>query len=918
MPAELSVSMPGHQRLDNLRALPLPWDDEAFVAGLGTLLTFSRYAEDVARRYPERVRDWWHEGAPRGGQRPVTLGEAQSEAALQQALRQHRHQELFAILWHDVIGAVDTRGTLLDLSALASMQIQAALDSARRLLANFGTPRGAAGQPVDLVVFGLGKLGGRELNFSSDIDLVYAYAEAGETDGPRKLSNEAYFLRLGGLLARLLSQMTADGFCYRVDLRLRPFGEAGRLALTANAMEQYFQREGRDWERYAWIKARPVAGDLETGTSILSMLRPFIYRRYLDYGAYDALREMKALIRAEVRRKGMVNNVKLGRGGIRELEFFVQAFQLIRGGRERSLRRRSLLATLEALVALGEVPRDEADRLEAAYLLFRRIENRFQQVDDQQTHVPPRDEATRQAIAGSLGHANWQSLLASWDEERAFVRACFDDVFEVEDLGATPDLDRWHRLWLAAEPEAPAGWNEPLETFRHSGAVRGLGQRSRSRLDRFMPRLLAALGRLPEERSAQALGRVLQVISAIARRSSYLALLAEQDEVLSHLVALCDRSAWLTERLCRHPLVLDELIDRRGPDQQRSALAHLRRRLESATGDPELEMEILREVRDGRMLNAAIAWLDGQLDARAVTASLTELADAVLKTVYRIAWRDLAQRHGEPAGEEPGLALIGYGTLGGGELTFGSDLDLVFLYAGGDPAAMTAGPRQIANTQFYTRLSQRLLHLLTTQTASGRLYEVDTRLRPNGRAGLLVSSLEAFEAYQRTEAWVWEQQSLTRARWVAGAAHLRVPFERVRREIITAPRDAEHLRGEVVAMRERMRAELDRSTAERFDLKQGPGGRVDLEFLVQYARLRWGADHPALVTPTGTVATLEQLGKLDLLSRDQVEPLTAAHDAFQGAALRATLEGRPPILPAAALPAERAAVTALWKAWLGT
>ncbi|MDX1571636.1 MAG: bifunctional [glutamate--ammonia ligase]-adenylyl-L-tyrosine phosphorylase/[glutamate--ammonia-ligase] adenylyltransferase, partial [Xanthomonadales bacterium] len=880
------------QRLAELDRSALPLEDPEFEAGLRSLLAFSEYAFDMVRRYPEAIAADWRDGlfARELAETPLAIdldAAGSDEARAMAELRRARHRALFRILWRDVNGIVDIIQALAEQSLLAEQLTAAALRLAKARLANFGTPRDGDGKALDLVIFGLGKLGGRELNFSSDIDLVYACAGPGETDGARHITAEQYFMKLGTQVSQLLSRVTEDGFCYRVDLRLRPFGDAGRLVLSANAMEQYFQREGRQWERYAWIKARTIAGDHEAGSEILAMLRPFVYRRYLDFGAFESLREMKAMIRAQVERRELVDHIKLGRGGIREIEFFAQAHQLIRGGREPSLRNRSLLATLDALVELGDVPADQAEQLVTAYAFMRRLENRFQQVRDDQTHQPPAATAVRDAIAGSLGFDDWAALEEVWQAHRDYVADAFNAVFADPDVEQAQISDRWSQLWVdPASSEEPA--TEIIEAFKSGTAVRALGQRSRGRLDRLMPRVLADLE--PGEDSTT-LRRILDVIASISRRSTYLTMLTEQDEVRGHLIKLCAASPWLAHKLAAHPLMLDELLARRRTVAASSPLEHLQRRLGTAEGDLELEMEILREVRDSRRIGLAAGFLDGAQDIQAVAQGLSEVADALLQSIYELAWRDLVDRHGQPGGDDPAFAVIGYGTLGGRELLIESDLDLVFLYSGAEEG-QTAGPRSVSNAQFFTRLSQRILHLLTTQTASGRLFDVDTRLRPNGRGGLLVSSMAAFETYQKAEAWTWEQQALTRARWVAGSPKLRDPFDTVRREVLCQNRDTEKLAQDVVEMRDKMRAELDRSDDEWFDLKQGRGGRVDLEFLSQYARLRWSGEHPELLEPRGTAETFRVLGELDLCER--AGRLIDAYYALQRASLGAALANRNP------------------------
>ncbi|MEM9303794.1 MAG: bifunctional [glutamate--ammonia ligase]-adenylyl-L-tyrosine phosphorylase/[glutamate--ammonia-ligase] adenylyltransferase [Pseudomonadota bacterium] len=901
--------------LAELETLPLPWDDESFREGVMRVGGFSRFGLDILRRYPEAVRERWSDGAFLTPTVPSLDPDPTDDATLLRTLRVARHVGMLEILWRDVMGISDVVSTIREVTELADRLSRTALAQARAPLERFGSPRDRSGRPLDLIVFGLGKLGGFELNYSSDVDLVYAFAEAGETDGRKSIANEDYFRRLGTQLTRLLTHATEDGFCYRVDLRLRPYGTAGRVALSAAAMEHYFEREGRSWERYAWIKARPIAGDLAGGDSILETLRPFVYRRYLDYGAFDSLRDMKAMIRAEVERKGFTDHIKLGRGGIREIEFFAQAFQLIRGGREPALRTRSLLGALSALAERGEISAETCQQLTDAYCFLRRLENRFQQVADEQTHRPPDDPALRDAIASSLGADGWTALAMAWEAHRALVAECFETVFAPENGEAIPRIDRWVAAWRTGGGW-PERWSEPIERFRASSTVRTLETRGRRRLDRLMPLLLEAVDQVDDARQDDALERCLGVVSAVARRSTYLAMLTEKPDLLSHLVAICARSHWITDLLSRHPLMLDELIDHRSTGE--SAAAHLERRLETAEGDLEQEMEILREVRDSRAIRLAERFLAGDCTAEAVSLGLAETTDALLDAIYRLAWRDLAAKHGAPAPEFGGLAIVGYGTLGGRELSFDSDLDIVFLYGDDIPAtAMTDGDRPVAVSVFFTRLCQRILHLLTTQTASGKLYEVDTRLRPNGRSGLLVSSLSAFRSYQEEKAWTWELQALSRARFVAGDGAIGESFEAIRAAMLQLPRDPGQLGTDVVEMRQKMRRARPAGDASGFDLKHGQGARIDLEFLTQFARLRWSAEDPAIMNATGTLGALRALQDARRLDAEVAAGLIGAYLAYRTHTLEQALDGRDAVAGADAFQAERSVVLEAWARWLG-
>ncbi|HZX79593.1 MAG TPA: bifunctional [glutamate--ammonia ligase]-adenylyl-L-tyrosine phosphorylase/[glutamate--ammonia-ligase] adenylyltransferase, partial [Lysobacter sp.] len=714
------------------------------------------------------------------------------------------------LVWRDVNGLDDVPATLAGSTHLAEECLRLGLEALEaQFAARHGRVRRGDGTPMRLVVFALGKLGGGELNFSSDIDLVYAYEEAGESDGSRPLAAEEYFARLGRALAKLLDEPTADGFCHRVDLRLRPFGNAGRVALSFAAMEQYFQREGRDWERYAWQKARAVAGDIAAGEAWLQTLRPFVYRRYLDFTALDGLREMKAAIAAEVARSDRFDDIKRGPGGIREIEFLVQALQLVRAGREPGLRGRRLLPMLSALRDARQVTLEAAADLAAAYLCLRRLENRVQMLRDAQTHVLPDAPLDRLRIARGLGHADWASLASELAPVRARVAAEFAALLSQRDE-ARADVDSDIAGYWRALPDggdaavlAAAGFGDPgevdaaLRDFARSPSVRDLSDIARQRLDRVMPVMLQASA--PADRPLQAMRRLLALLHNILRRASYLALLDEQPAALARLTDLVTRSAFLAERVAAHPLLLDELLDLRveGPMPGRSQIgaacaAALQR------DDIEGALFALNETRQALSFRVALATLDGRMAAVESARQLAWLADAVVGVVVELARREMKAAHGVVP--EAPFAVIGYGSLGGEELGVGSDLDLVFLYDA--PAdAQSDGPRPLEAQRWFARLAQKIVLLLGTTTGAGRLYEVDVRLRPDGGSGLLVSTLSAYGEYQRERAWTWEHQALVRARCVAGDEGLHAAFERVRAAALARARDPATLAADVAAMR---------------------------------------------------------------------------------------------------------------------
>jgi glutamate-ammonia-ligase adenylyltransferase len=902
-------------------------------ARLRALALASDFAIDVCLRQPSLLPGLLADDGARPAPMPALTADLRAEWPT--LLRRHRQAESVRLIWRDVHGLDTLDETLAGITVLADTCLQVALAVLERdFVERFGTVHAPDGAPVRLVVFALGKLGGGELNFSSDIDLVYAYAQDGDSrpeDGrsARALAAEDYFARLGQQLAKLLDEVTADGFCHRVDLRLRPFGTAGRIALSFAAMEQYFQREGRDWERYAWQKARPVAGDLDAGARFLDTLRPFVYRRYLDYGALDGLREMKASIAAEVARKDMADDIKRGPGGIREVEFLAQALQLIRGGREPALRERRLQPALRALRDARHLSSDACDALLAAYRFLRLLENRLQMLADAQTQRLPDDPATRARLAESLGDSDWDALHARLQAHRARVTQEFDALLAPRGRIAQPDalVSYWRALRGGEGRDAESDGDDDgaqalrdagfaqahdvdraLRDFARAPGVRDLSDAARARLDRLMPALLA--GVVGSAEPPLALRRALALLQAILRRASYLALLDEQPAALSRLIDTLARSALLGDRLAAHPLLLDELLDIRvaGPLPKPEAFgAAAAAALQSE--DSEAALLALNEARQILSFRIALATLDRRMRAVDTARLLAALADALLDAVYRLALRELEAQHGRIDGFR--FAVLGYGSLGGRELGFGSDLDVVFVYDA--PANVVSdGARALDASRWSARLAQKIVALLGARTGAGRLYDVDVRLRPDGAKGLLVSTLASFEDYQRHRAWTWEHQALVRAHAVAGDADLRDAFERVRAETLAQPREVAKLREDVAAMRARMRAELDRSSADRFDLKQGQGGLVDLEFLLQYGVLREAAARPALLVPRDSPGLIDALCAEGVLDAEAATHLRAAHDALLGAGLACTLDRRARIVDADSegLDAARAAVIA--------
>ncbi|MBU1775192.1 MAG: bifunctional [glutamate--ammonia ligase]-adenylyl-L-tyrosine phosphorylase/[glutamate--ammonia-ligase] adenylyltransferase [Gammaproteobacteria bacterium] len=791
----------------------------------------------------------------------------EDEGQLSTSLRKLRKRVMLHVLTRDLNGLSGLDEVMRSMTALAELAVQHAQAVAMRtMVAQFGQPVGAeSGSPQELLVIGMGKLGGGELNVSSDIDLIFVYPEEGETDGPRAISNHEFFNRLGRKIIALINDLTADGFVFRVDMRLRPYGDSGPLTMSFAALEEYLIAQGREWERYAWIKARVIAPESSPHIVELEKLaQPFVFRKYLDFGAFESMRKLHAQIRAEVARRERHNNIKLGPGGIREIEFIAQVFQLIRGGREAALRIRPTQQVLRHLARDGQLSADVVARLDAAYVFLRNLEHRLQYLDDQQTQELPEDSERRTLVATAMNFSDYDALIAELSPLREFVGQQFDAVFGEKQ--ETAEGGWWHD-GATAEEFATAlsglgyadadGLAANLLQLRDGSRYRQLPEASRHRLDMLLPRLteLCAQTRNRDD----ALRRTIAILEAIARRASYLAFLADYPKALPRLVQILAASAWAGEYLTQHPILLDELLDTRelyaAPDW--AALdAQLGARLDAHAGDIEREMDTLRQFQQAQTFQLLAMDLQGLLPLEKLSDHLSDLADLLLRRVLTLCWRDARKKHRE----QPLFAVVAYGKLGGRELGYASDLDLVFLYDDDHPDA----------GEIYARLAQRINTMLSSFTASGRLYEVDLRLRPNGESGLLVSSISAFDEYQRQHAWVCEHQALTRARYCAGDADVGARFERIRTEVLRLPRDLEKLRLDVIEMRRKMH-DGHQNRSELFDIKHDSGGMVDIEFMVQFLVLAHAAAHPELTANSGNLALLATAARLGLIDGEKSE-----------------------------------------------
>jgi len=881
------------------------------------VLAPSRYAVGLLASRPELAAEL-DAPAPFGrAEIDAALADAGSddEAALKRRLRRLRQRVLLRVMARDLSGRADLAEVCTTMSALADASLAAAQAWCEaQLLRVHGVPRGATGAAQPFVVIGMGKLGGGELNVSSDIDLVFVYPEEGDCDGARPLSNHEYFTRLGRRLIGLLSDITEDGFAFRVDMRLRPYGESGPLVCSFEALENYFITQGREWERYAWIKARPITGDLDGAHKGLEpIVRPFVFRKYLDYATLGAMRRLHADVRREVARRELADHVKLGPGGIREIEFVAQALQLIRGGRDPALAVRPTLTVLARLAERNLLPAQAARELADAYVFLRHLEHRLQYVDDRQTHRLPSDADDRARVATMSGAADWAELESRIEAVRASVTRHFQATLAESEEGGGPAPPA---VWqddrdAVAGALAALGYRDPgtaaarLVALRTSQRYSLLPTDSRRRFDALVPALASVAAETADPDTT--LARGLDLMEAVARRAAYLALLAEHRDALERVARIIGASSWAAQFVTRHPLLLDELLDDRvlyaAPDWTAYTRA-LRAQVAAYAGDTEAQMNVLREQHQAQVFRLLAQDLAGQLTVERLADHLSAAADAVLEVCLETAWGDLRNRHRAGA---PRFAIVAYGKQGGKELGYASDLDIIFLYDDDDERA----------PEVYARLAQRVNNWLTTHTAAGVLFATDLRLRPSGASGLLVSSLAAFEQYQERSAWTWEHQALTRARHCAGDAAVGAAFEAIRERILRRARDPARLARDVLEMREKMHA-AHPNRSQQFDLKHDRGGMIDLEFIVQYLVLAHAHAHPELVGNLGNIALLGIAGALGLIPAALAGECQDAYREFRRRQHALRLEGAQYARVAPQAVEDRVrAVRALWDAVFG-
>lgn len=872
------------------------------------------------------------------------LNDVSNEVELHKVLREFRRKHMVVIAWRELLNLSTLAESFEHISLLADQLILQSLDWLHQLQCEeLGTPIGESGRPQTLYLFAMGKLGGGELNFSSDIDLIFTYPERGETRGGRRvIENAKFFTKLGQRLITALHQMTVDGFVYRVDMRLRPFGDSGPLVTTFTSVEDYYQTHGRDWERYAMVKARVLGQVGDEKKELEAMLKPFVFRRYIDFSAIESLRKMKAMISAEVRRKGLVDNIKLGMGGIREIEFVAQAFQLIHGGREPALQCKGLQQTLKVIGELGVMHQEQVTCLLNAYHFLRSVENILQQIGDKQTQTLPDNELDKLRLITAMKFDDWDSFYQHLNGEMVKVHDAFNWVIgEAEPQQNSLDknvIELWelelssneiHPLLIdilddnKVSEEQVIAFSESIVSLKEDISKRPVGPRGQETIDKLLPRLIVLI--CTYQQPEQLFERVHHLILNIMRRTAYLELLNENDGALKQLLKLCSASPRVSAQLARHPILLDELLDPQklyhptNLNNYKSELQQFMLRIPEE--DMEQQMEALRQFKQMQFLHIATADIAGGIQLPEVSDHLTYLSEAILDYVVQIAWAQITDKFGLPSNivgtDRKGFTVIGYGKMGGFELAYGSDLDVVFLHDS-DIKGNTNGARSIENQLFYFRLAQRIIHLFSARTNSGTLYEIDMRLRPSGDSGPLVASMSGFLRYLKKDAWTWEHQALVRSRAVFFDGEMKQEFTEIRLQVLSQARDLSKLRSDVSDMRTKMRNHLNHASQEQFDLKQSPGGMVDIEFIAQYLVLANAHKFPEKLTEwTDNLRIFNACKQTKLLTVQQADDLIGAYCRIRDEAHRLTLGKEVRIIKTEQFIVERAAVTAVWKALFG-
>jgi [glutamine synthetase] adenylyltransferase / [glutamine synthetase]-adenylyl-L-tyrosine phosphorylase len=914
-----------------------------FDAGLKHLLHCSRFAERVLHRTLTRAA-WLQATASTPATTLVAQFEAESATpghlqamdgpTFDRYVRQQREALMLLIIYRDLNGLASLDEVMRAISAFADYAVKSArVAHHAALCAEWGIDSAAA--QSDFMVVGMGKLGAHELNVSSDIDLIFVYPQDGEATATR--SWHEFHAALGKRIIRSIDQVDADGFVFRVDMRLRPFGASGPLVVSLAGLADYFIGQARPWERYAWLKARAICGQAAHIEALDALVQPFVYRRYHDFAAIDEMRSLHGQIREEAMRRGKQSDIKVGAGGIREVEFIAQLPQLIRGGREVALRTRSTVTALAELARTGLHTPAQHQQLLAAYTFLRNLEHRLQYLDDQQTQALPQDADPQQRIAAAMKLPNWAALIEALDGHRQVVSTMFDAAFgndisgnDLSGSGMTDDNGQTRLSTgvssqnavktpvnagvLLADASSTEGPDPAVtlrfDVYRQSARRQSITGKLRARLDRLYERVLSM------NTTATTALRLFDVLDAIDKRETYLALLDEYPRALERLGVIVAASAWAADLIRRHPILLETLTRPAATDRIDWALErqHIEAECDAVGNDVERQYDILRHARQRIMLRLFVDDIEGRSSVMALSDHLSALADMLLDITVSRAWAALMRATPQTAsysqGTPQGFAVIGYGKLGSKELGYQSDLDLVFLYDAASPVGRES-------PELFARLTQRINSWLNTMTPGGVLYETDLRLRPDGAAGLLVSSMEAFADYQTRRAWTWEHQALTRARWCAGDAALAAPFEAIRHSILSRQRDLVALREEIVAMRDRMRAEK-KDQADALDLKNTVGGVVDVEFIVQYLILAYSHEHPEFIGNLGNFALINRAAALGILEEEQAAQLGKAYLAYRARLHQAQLNNeRKAWIGVDELSAERRSVAQVWRALFG-
>ncbi|PRD22422.1 UNVERIFIED_CONTAM: glnE [Trichonephila clavipes] len=864
------------------------------VEQLQKTLVASQYAEQVLNLYQSQLEQDYSEDqflcslSTQSIHQKVqeTVAEINDEQVWMKALRILRARLMFRWIWQDANQLTDVVTLTRELSDFADASICVAKAFARiPLVAKHGEPISYEGQVQDLIVIGMGKLGAQELNLSSDIDLIFAFDEQGETNGRKCIDVQQFCILWGQKLIYLLDHITADGFVFRVDMRLRPWGDGSALAISYMGLEKYLSQHGREWERYAWIKARVITGG-KAGADLMEMARPFVFRRYVDYSAFAAMREMKAMIEREVMRRNIEDDIKLGAGGIREIEFIVQVFQLIYGGSKRELQDRQCLVNLHHLGEAELLDQQSVDDLEDAYLFLRRVEHAIQALNDQQTQSLPTEPELRQRMLDTLGFADWTAFINVLNQKRDKVKVQFKQLIQEKEF--SEPIDDFVKLEQKLDAVLDDDAKNLIQNFWHGQTLRKIPASALERLKKFWPHLIEAI--LQSNQPQMALLRLMPLVESVLRRTVYLVMLMESRGALQRLVKMATVSPWICEELAQYPVLLDEFLSMDfGLPQRQDLEDSLRQQLLRIEIDQvEDQMRVLRLFKKSNVLTVAASDVLAESPLMKVSDALTDIAEVSVQATLNLAYESVAQRHGYPVStsgarcslDAKGFAVIGYGKLGGIELGYGSDLDLVFIHAF-EEQAETDGRKSISSAEFAIRVAQKFMSLMTTQTLDGRVYEIDTRLRPSGEAGMLVTSLKAYEQYQQKSAWLWEHQALVRARSIAGEATLCQQFEEVRCQILTQVRDENEVREEVLKMRQKMKDHLGSSSEQKkhgiFHLKQDSGGIVDIEFMAQYAVLAWSGTNPDLAHFSDNVRILEDAAQAGCLSSEDASALIHAY-----------------------------------------